>query len=325
MLEHLLRYIIDHNEIVIQWLVVTVLGLSVIVMALSIFGSRGSDEKDNFRTIDRPGRDEAAGASVGAGSAGGAGAASGAVAAGGPSAPELAQQVLMLQQELSQRNQEVEKLKAAPLPTTSTAELDQHQKKIKELEAKLAEYEILEDDIADLSLYKDENARLKEQIEKLKSGVPTDAAPSAAPIAPQEAAASAPASAPAANPAAAAGDQLVAEFASAVEAGKKADFPIAKTEEPIASPAVPAEPAPAAKVAAAPVAEPTPVPEKDGDDLLTEFASAPAEPPSEGLDTDKMLAEVASLPDAADAGSSLEGETDMDKMAAEATKLLASD
>lgn len=325
MLEHLLRYIIDHNEVVIQWLVVTVLGLSVVVMALSIFGSRGSDEKDSFRTIDRPGRDEASAAAAAAGTGGGVAAASATAAAGGPSAPELAQQVLVLQQELSQRNQEVEKLKAAPPPATSTAELDQHLKKIKELEAKLAEYEILEDDIADLSLYKDENARLKEQLEKLKSGAPAEAAPTAAPSAPAEAAEGAPASAPAANPVAAAGDELVAEFASAVEAGKKADFPIVKTEEPIPTSETPAEPAPAAKVAVTTAKEPTTAPEKDGDDLLTEFASPPAEPVSEGLDTDKMLAEVASLPDAADAGSSLEGETDMDKMAAEATKLLASD
>lgn len=40
--------------------------------------------------------------------------------------------------------------------------------KIKELESKLAEYEIIEDDIADLSLYKQENVRLKQELENLK-------------------------------------------------------------------------------------------------------------------------------------------------------------
>ena len=42
--------------------------------------------------------------------------------------------------------------------------------RVRELEAKLAEYEILEDDIADLSLYKDENTKLRGEIERLKSG-----------------------------------------------------------------------------------------------------------------------------------------------------------
>jgi hypothetical protein len=40
--------------------------------------------------------------------------------------------------------------------------------RIKELEGKLAEYEILEDDIADLSLFKEENSRLKAELEALK-------------------------------------------------------------------------------------------------------------------------------------------------------------
>jgi hypothetical protein len=43
------------------------------------------------------------------------------------------------------------------------------QNKIKELESKLAEYEIIEDDIADLSLYKQENTRLKQELENLRS------------------------------------------------------------------------------------------------------------------------------------------------------------
>ncbi|MCB0419517.1 MAG: hypothetical protein KDD61_00880 [Bdellovibrionales bacterium] len=41
---------------------------------------------------------------------------------------------------------------------------------IQDLEARLAEYEIIEDDIADLSIYKEENVRLKEEIAALKAG-----------------------------------------------------------------------------------------------------------------------------------------------------------
>ncbi len=44
--------------------------------------------------------------------------------------------------------------------------------KIEELEARLAEYEIIEDDIADLSMYKEENAQLKAEIEALRSSSP---------------------------------------------------------------------------------------------------------------------------------------------------------
>ena len=40
--------------------------------------------------------------------------------------------------------------------------------KISELEARLQEYEIIEDDIADLSLYKTENEKLRAELERLK-------------------------------------------------------------------------------------------------------------------------------------------------------------
>lgn len=43
--------------------------------------------------------------------------------------------------------------------------------KVKELSEKLAEYEIIEDDIANLSFYKNENAKLKNELAKLKGNV----------------------------------------------------------------------------------------------------------------------------------------------------------
>lgn len=49
---------------------------------------------------------------------------------------------------------------------------------ISDLKARLAEYEIIEDDIADLALYKEENARLKKEIEEARTtGTPAGAAP----------------------------------------------------------------------------------------------------------------------------------------------------
>lgn len=81
------------------------------------------------------------------------------------------------------------------------ANTDEIQKKIKDLEARLAEYEIIEDDIANLSLYKEENIRLKNELQKSKSGLtPTPGAD--APPAPKPDLASKQAAEPVAAPSA---------------------------------------------------------------------------------------------------------------------------
>ena len=60
---------------------------------------------------------------------------------------------------------------------STAAPSTQMQEKMRELEAKLAEYEIIEDDIADLTMYKEENAQLKEQIKQLMKGGAVPSAP----------------------------------------------------------------------------------------------------------------------------------------------------
>ena len=57
-------------------------------------------------------------------------------------------------------------------------------KQIAELEARLQEYEIIEDDIADLSLYKSENEKLKEELGRLKSqaGIATESTTPVMPV-----------------------------------------------------------------------------------------------------------------------------------------------
>lgn len=217
------------------------------------------------------------------------------------------------------------------------------QGRISELEAKLAEYEILEDDIADLSLYKDENAKLKREIEKYKAG---GATPAAAEVSPA--------------------DNIVAEFAQAVEAptlspaapagavdvpntgDPMADFENslknlssetapAPTEAAAPEPAAPAPAAETAPVAPAVAAAPEPAPPvvaepaeptlpNEKDDLFAEFAVTEATPEGEaaaaGLDTDKMLSEVANMaPGESSAGNALEESVDTDKMVVEATGL----
>lgn len=117
--------------------------------------------------------------------------------------------------------------------------------KIKELEGRLQEYEIISEDIADLSFYKEENSRLQKELADLKGGAvpaPVKAAPAptappvAAPAAPTvEAAPVAPVStaAPVAeDPAASASgpidDDIMKEFAAAIEDQKKPTTEAAK-------------------------------------------------------------------------------------------------
>lgn len=65
---------------------------------------------------------------------------------------------------------EAKKASATPVDTS------EFEKKIKDLESRLGEYEIIEDDIANLSLYKEENARLKNELQKVKSPGASDEA-----------------------------------------------------------------------------------------------------------------------------------------------------
>lgn len=95
-------------------------------------------------------------------------------------------------------------------------EREDYETKIKELEARLAEYEIISEDIADLSFFKEENARLAKELEELRAGG-GGVAPAAAiePIA--EPSSMPETSAEGAN---AIDDSLMAEFAKAVEGQK---------------------------------------------------------------------------------------------------------
>jgi hypothetical protein len=64
---------------------------------------------------------------------------------------------------------------------TGTTEADpQVLAQLNELKARLAEYEIIEDDIADLALYREENARLKAELDNLKVSASTEIATSEA-------------------------------------------------------------------------------------------------------------------------------------------------
>lgn len=213
--------------------------------------------------------------------------------------------------------------------------------RIKELEAKLAEYEILEDDIADLSLYKEENVRLKSELDKARS-----AGGSVAP----NVEATATAEEPAVETPSVETPDIVAEFAQAIETA-----PVAESEpvvpEVAAQAPVPAsgnpmtdfentveqerKPQPAAAQSAGSLPQMPPVeaakpteeakPVEEANDLFAEFSTAKEEAipefESSELDTDKMMAEMAELVSIEpSASNALEESIDIEKMAVEARK-----
>lgn len=110
-----------------------------------------------------------------------------AAVAGGEGADQnLLEEIARLKAELESKKKNIEELAAKSAAVTeqtgkadpaaaavagiSTDEKKQLEDQIKELQAKLSEYEIISEDIADLSFYKEQNARLQKELEAAKSG-----------------------------------------------------------------------------------------------------------------------------------------------------------
>lgn len=198
---------------------------------------------------------------------------------------------------------------AAPGDDARVAELEQ---KIEELKGRLQEYEIIEDDIADLSLYKDENARLKHEIKRLREEFPEAAGK--VPTAEEEAA--------------------KADVDAATDAIAAAETPVGAEPAP-----TPAGPEPAAEddvmkqFAAAVQVQKAPPPEADLKVESNPFGAdadptASAAPPAGGddplafdLDPDKIMTEVSTLSASDEASSALEDSLDTDKLLAEVGSL----
>ncbi len=174
-LNSFLHFIIAHNETIILLTIGLICLLSVYVVFRQVFGPKTSVvEGIDFAKIEDTlkrllNQTNVALQTVSAdvdGAAHSAGATGVAATAGST-------EVLALKKELEERATVIEALKkqvsSAQSNDGASAEL---LAKIKDLEGKLAEYEIIEDDIADLSHYKEENARLKTELEQLKRGGP---------------------------------------------------------------------------------------------------------------------------------------------------------
>lgn len=135
-----------------------------------------------------------------------------------------------MMRELAQKDAEIEVLKQTQnqsSPVVAKAievDVSGYVEKIRDLEGKLKEYEIIEDDIADLSHFKEENAKLRKKIEELSGTAVTDSLgqelveKSETPVV---------SSGQNSTPLSEKGEDLVAEFAAAVdEQHKNAGSPV---------------------------------------------------------------------------------------------------
>ncbi|MGE4133008.1 MAG: hypothetical protein AB7F86_15310 [Bdellovibrionales bacterium] len=359
-LESILSYFTHHVESIIQWLFLLILALSGYVISRGLFGKKetGTDNGPSVNlgpevqgTLQKILEQTAKLEGVSVSAPAGGGEASAASAGGGGASPADLEK---LKKELAQREEELKAIKAAGGDAGGKASADLTAR-LKELEAKLAEYEILEDDIADLSLYKEENIRLKQELDKLKKG---GAAPAAEPDAAAEpasaeesvaeaapAAEAAPESVPeAAEPAPAPdpSEDIVAEFAQAVS--QEVDVPpppapapevtmrvpdtgnpmedfeaavqIEKQKNP-AKAAAPAVEAPAAPAPAAAAPAPAaPTPPAAPAAAAAAAAPAPTADSGEKKESDDIFAEFS------EESAGATGELDTDKMMAEMAALV---
>ncbi|MBX3023225.1 MAG: hypothetical protein KF799_16240 [Bdellovibrionales bacterium] len=342
-LERFLNYVTHHSESIIQWLFLGILVLAGTLIARSLF------RKDE---VSSSSSSSSAGATAGAGASPELQAVLDKIMAqtaklegvslkdvGPAGVAEVDAQVQSLKKDLASREEEIAQLKAAG-PSKAGEDATALSTRIKELEAKLAEYEILEDDIADLSLYKEENTRLRAELEKVKGGAvaaPAAATPDAAPAVVAEVPtpepqtgeaivaefAQAVSSEPAAQPESVAAEALtipdtgnpMADFESTV----KLERELSGTAEPDPAVATAAEPAPAASPSPAPTPTPAPSPEAQA-----AFAAAPTTPPASAApeaaaatEADDLFAEFASeaAPEA-EGSSTLDTDKMMEEMAA---------
>lgn len=245
-----------------------------------------------------------------------------------------------------------------PAKTALRDEIAGLKSKYEEAQARLSEYEIIEDDIADLSMFKDENAKLKKELENLKaqlaSGPATPAA--AAPTAPVESAAAefvettvpevvaeAPAPAPPVTESAPkadkfelnADDDVMKEFAAAVDgigAAPATPLPSAPVREipdttgPLSSQAeIDALLFGQALVEPTAPAEPEPAAAAPAAVAAVEIAvdieTVTEDPLAGSPDPDKMLSEVETLETGETAEASLDDILDTDKLLAEVDSL----
>ncbi len=289
-LDRFLHFLISHNATVIEALFGLTL-LAVIFLAIRSFllskdspGVGSSLDMGNLETmlqqiLEKAGHLPAAGGATAAG--------------GGEDGQRLLVEITNLKTDLEAKKKQIDEMKAASAntpaaaPGMSSEEKTALDEKIRELQAKLSEYEIISEDIADLSFYKEQNVKLQKELEGLKGGAgATAAAPAPAPENPP--AIEVPVAAPEPTP------------AKAVEEPAIVGKATASAVEP--------------EVVAAPAAPEITI----DDDLMAEFAAAVEK--QKTTDGPEVAAQAAPPPAAAaeDKAAVDLGQMDMDKMMAEA-------
>lgn len=323
--ETALSFITHHSESVIQWVFLAIVLMAAFLIGRALFGKKAGMHATKAGT-EAQGTDTSPAsdikvmlAKIAEQTAKIDGISVPATASVALGTSDAENQLVALRKDLAKREEELTQLKANS-KTSSGGEADpQLSARVKELESKLAEYEILEEDIADLSHFKDENLRLREELAQLKGSPP----PSANPPAPG-AAVSQTVTEPA--PAASAeGASLLEEFAQAVgevpqisEPSEKAAVGVPETGDPMDDfeNTVKLErqmqtAAPATTTSA----------EEPADDIFAEFASeSNSESAPNVLDTDKVMSEISALTDEGvkDESNALEEAMDLEKMVMEA-------
>jgi len=180
--ETLIPFVIEHNALIIQGLVALIL-FFVAFLAVRNF-MRGSEPSPsagaNLDQLEGTLKKLLEKANV--------------VAAAPLSADtsRLAAEIETLRSSLAEKQDQIEQMRMAPRPEgsqpASAPGLSDEDKaaleaQVRDLQAKLSEYEIISEDIADLSFYKEENAKLQKQLESAKTaGTATVAAPAVAPV-----------------------------------------------------------------------------------------------------------------------------------------------
>lgn len=289
-LQTLVPYLVDNNATIVSTLVLIIILLSVFLGFRSFLSAKNADslqgaepsmahlEETLKKLLERADQVPTA-ASVGSGAS--------------AENTALLKEIEDLKNSLAEKQVQMEILErksgSEPAPAgagLSSAEKDAMASQIKDLQARLSEYEIISEDIADLSFFREENAKLQKELESIKKG--GGASTSSSP---------APAAQAAAPPAASAPEPAVTSTATS-----------------------------ATTVASAVSPDDTDVGQDLVDKLLEQHsaaAPAPAESSAIGsssdLDVEKMVAEAAALQSApVDDKNALEDTLDSDKLLAEA-------
>ncbi len=205
------------------------------------------------------------------------------------------------------------------------------QGKVRELETRLEEYSIIEDDIADLSMYKEENQRLKSELDELRTALGKAPASAPAPSGAVEQAASHASKEEFVKAGPGPEDDVMKQFAEAVseraapkaEAATTLPDPLANLSEAFDLRGdKSADSLAAGEAPAAPRAGGAAAPDSTAATAVSASVGVNAGDPLAGaLDTSKMLEEVASLDHGGGTDDALAEALDTDKLLLEVSEL----